>query len=48
MGQILPGSARATASVRRAMQHSQESLIVLSKRHGINPGQRKRIGKAPK
>jgi IS30 family transposase len=37
MGQILHGSARTTAAVRRAIQHSQESLIVLSKRHGINP-----------
>lgn len=37
MGQILHGSARTTAAVRRAIQHSQESLIALSKRHGINP-----------
>ena len=37
MGQILHGSARTTAAVRRAIQHSQESLIVLSKRQGINP-----------
>ena len=37
MGQILHGSARTTAAIRRAIQHSQESLIVLSKRHGINP-----------
>ena len=37
MGQILHGSGRTTAAVRRAIQHSQESLIVLSKRHGINP-----------
>jgi transposase-like protein len=37
MGQILYGSARTTAAVRRAIQDSQESLIVLSKRHGINP-----------
>ena len=37
MGQILHGSARTTEAVRRAIQHSQESLIVLSKRHGINP-----------
>lgn len=36
MGQILHGSARTTEAVRRAMQHSQESLRVLSKRYGIN------------
>ncbi len=37
MGQILHASARTTAAVRRAIQHSQESLIALSNRHGINP-----------
>ena len=37
MGQVLHGSARTTASVRRAIQHSQESLRVLAKRHGVNP-----------
>src|SRR3954465_1188521 len=37
MGQVLHGSARTTAAVRRAIQHSQESLRVLAKRHGINP-----------
>ncbi|PXV72599.1 hypothetical protein C8R14_1111, partial [Nitrosomonas eutropha] len=37
MGQILHGSARTTAAVRRAIQNSQESLNVLAKRHGINP-----------
>ncbi|MFA7585361.1 MAG: IS481 family transposase [Novosphingobium sp.] len=36
MGQILHGSARTTAAVRRAIQHSQESLRALAKRHGIN------------
>ena len=36
MGQILHGSARTTAAVRRAIQHSQESLRVLARRHGIN------------
>ena len=36
MGQILHGSARTTEAVRRAIQHSQESLRVLAKRHGIN------------
>ena len=37
MGQVLHGSARTTASVRRAIQHSPESLRVLARRHGINP-----------
>lgn len=37
MGQILHGSARMTAAVRQAIQHSQESLIVLAQRYGINP-----------
>jgi hypothetical protein len=31
------GSATTTAAVRRARQHSQESLRVLAKRHGVNP-----------
>jgi hypothetical protein len=37
MGQVLHGSARTTAAVRRAIQHRQESLRVLAQRHGINP-----------
>src|SRR5918912_786356 len=37
MGQVLHGSARTTAAVHRAIQHSQESLRVLARRHGINP-----------
>jgi transposase-like protein len=37
MGQVLHGSARTTAAVRRAIQHSQESLRSLAKRYGINP-----------
>ena len=36
MGQVLHGSARTPASVRRAIQPSQESLRVLAKRYGIN------------
>jgi hypothetical protein len=36
MGQILHGSARTTEAVRREIQHSQESLRALAKRHGIN------------
>lgn len=37
MGQILHGSARTTEAVRRAIQHSEESLRALAKRHGVNP-----------
>jgi hypothetical protein len=37
MGQILHGSARTTEAVRRAIQHSQESLRTLSRRYGVNP-----------
>ncbi len=37
MGQILHGCARTTAAVRRAIQHSQESLIKLAERYDINP-----------
>jgi hypothetical protein len=36
IGQILHGSATTTEAARRATQHSQESLITLSKRYGIN------------
>ena len=36
MGQVLHGSARTTEAVRRAIQHSQESLRALAKRHGID------------
>ena len=37
MGQVLHGCATTTEAVRRAIQHSQESLRVLAKRYGINP-----------
>ena len=37
MGQVLHGSARTTAAVRRTIQHSQESRTTLSLRFGINP-----------
>src|SRR5215475_11025457 len=37
MGQILHGSATTTEAVRRAIQHSQESLRMLAERYGINP-----------
>jgi transposase InsO family protein len=36
MGQILHGGARTTEAVRRAIQHSQESLRALAKRYGVN------------
>jgi transposase InsO family protein len=36
MGQILHGSATTTEAIRRAIQHSQESLRALSKHYGIN------------
>ena len=36
MGQILHGSATTTEAVRRAIQHSQESLRTLAARYGIN------------
>jgi len=37
MGQVLHGSATTTEAIRRAIQHSQESLRALARRHGINP-----------
>ena len=37
MGHVLHGSARTTEAVRRAIQHSQESLRSLARRHGVNP-----------
>jgi Integrase core domain len=37
MGQILHGCATTTETVRRTIQHSQESLRVLAGRYGINP-----------
>ncbi len=36
LGQVLHGSATTTEAVRRAIQHSQESLRVLARRYGIN------------
>ena len=36
MGQVLHGSAATTEAVRRAIQHSQESLRALAGRYGIN------------
>lgn len=37
MGQLLHGCARTTAAVRRAIQHSQESLLKLAERYDLNP-----------
>jgi transposase InsO family protein len=37
MGQLLHGSARTTAAVRRAIQQSQESIAKLAKRYDLNP-----------
>jgi transposase-like protein len=37
MGQLLHGSARTTAAMRRAIQHSQESLAKLAVRYDLNP-----------
>src|ERR1044072_1115961 len=36
MGQVLHGSATTTEAIRRAIQHSQESLRALAGRYGIN------------
>jgi hypothetical protein len=36
MGQILNGYATTTAAVRRAIQHSQESLSTLAARYSVN------------
>lgn len=36
MRQVLHGSATTIEAVRRAIQHSQESLKALAKRQGIN------------
>ena len=37
MGQLLHGSARTTAAVRRALQQSQESIGRLAERYHVNP-----------
>src|ERR1700722_20896645 len=36
MGQVLHGSA-TTTEIRRAIQHSQESLRALARRYGVDP-----------
>lgn len=37
MGYLLHSRARTTPTVRREIQNSQESLMALSKRYGVNP-----------
>jgi hypothetical protein len=37
MGQLLHGSARTTAAVRRAIQYRQESIAKLANRCDLNP-----------
>lgn len=37
MGQVLHSSTTTTEAVRRAIQHSQESLRSLARRYGLNP-----------
>lgn len=37
MGQVLHGSARTTAAIRRTIQRSQESLSKLAERFDLNP-----------
>jgi len=37
MGQVLHASARTTEAVRREIRNSEESLIKLSKKYGVNP-----------
>ena len=37
MAQLLHGSARTTAALRRAIQQSQESRAKLAKRYNLNP-----------
>ena len=37
MGQVFHRSATTAEAVRRATQHSQESMRALARRHGINP-----------
>lgn len=37
MGHVLHARARTTPAVRREIQNSQESLIALAARYGVNP-----------
>jgi hypothetical protein len=43
MGQVLHGSATTTEAVRRAIQHSQESLRALVQRYGIKSKDRRQV-----
>ena len=36
MGQVLHGNATTTEAVRRAIQHSRESLRALARRYSLN------------
>jgi hypothetical protein len=46
MGQVLHGSATTTAAVRRAIQHSQESLRALASRYGSQSEDRRQVEEA--
>ena len=46
MGQVLHGSATTTEAVRRAIQHSQESLRALAKRYGDQSEDRRQVEEA--
>ena len=43
-GPVLHGSVTTTEAIRRAIQHSQESLRTLARRYGINPSPNGRSG----
>ena len=45
MGQVLHGSARTTAAIRRALQRSEESVRALARRYGISPTDGAEVGK---
>ena len=46
MGQVLHGSATTTEAIRRAIQHSQESLRALAKRYGDQPEDGRQVEEA--
>jgi hypothetical protein len=53
MGQLLHGSARRTAVLRRAIQQGQESIAKPAKRYDLNPkpwqnGRSGRMSKRPR
>ena len=43
MGQVLHRGATTTEAIRRAIQHSQESLRALSRRYGITLKKRRHM-----